>query len=116
MNRRSFFRFLGAGAATLALSEAIPFGRVWSFPSKIVVPQRSLVGSMLNIRIPMRFEIGDLISIGSSGPYVVTRVAESDNEIDLYCPTKGHGMAMLSDLAHAKNVRPLDHRAFLVPA
>jgi hypothetical protein len=39
MNRRSFFRFLGAGAATLALSEAIPFGRVWSFPSKIVVPE-----------------------------------------------------------------------------
>jgi hypothetical protein len=39
MNRRSFFKFLGAGAATLALSEAIPFGRVWSFPSKIVVPQ-----------------------------------------------------------------------------
>lgn len=39
MNRRSFFRFLGAGAATLALSEAIPFGRVWSFPSKIVVPK-----------------------------------------------------------------------------
>jgi hypothetical protein len=39
MNRRSFFKFLGAGAATLALSEAIPFGRVWSFPSKIVVPE-----------------------------------------------------------------------------
>jgi hypothetical protein len=39
MNRRSFFRFLGAAAATLALSEAIPFGRVWSFPSKIVVPE-----------------------------------------------------------------------------
>lgn len=39
MNRRSFFKFLGGGAATLALSEAIPFGRVWSFPSKIVVPQ-----------------------------------------------------------------------------
>jgi hypothetical protein len=39
LNRRSFFRFLGAGAATLALSEAIPFGRVWSFPSKIVVPK-----------------------------------------------------------------------------
>jgi hypothetical protein len=39
MNRRSFFKCLGAGAATLALSEAIPFGRVWSFPSKIVVPE-----------------------------------------------------------------------------
>lgn len=39
MNRRSFFKLFGAGAATLALSEAIPFGRVWSFPSKIVVPK-----------------------------------------------------------------------------
>lgn len=43
MNRRSFFRFLGAGAATLALSEAIPFGRVWSFPSKIVVPEPGVI-------------------------------------------------------------------------
>lgn len=38
MNRRSFLRSLGAAVAGIALGEAIPFNRVWSFPSKIVVP------------------------------------------------------------------------------
>jgi len=37
MDRRKFFGLLGAGVAGVALSEAIPLGRVWSFPSKIVV-------------------------------------------------------------------------------
>lgn len=38
MNRRSFLRSLGAAVAGIALGEAIPFNRVWSFPSKIMVP------------------------------------------------------------------------------
>lgn len=29
---------LGAAVAGIALKEAIPLGRVWSFPSKIVIP------------------------------------------------------------------------------
>lgn len=33
MNRRGFLAMLGG----VALSEAIPLGRVWSFPSKIVI-------------------------------------------------------------------------------
>ena len=37
MNRRSFLRFLPAAVGGLALAEAIPFNRVWSFPSKIVL-------------------------------------------------------------------------------
>lgn len=38
MDRRGFLRLFGLGAAGVALEQAIPLGRVWSFPSKIVVP------------------------------------------------------------------------------
>jgi hypothetical protein len=38
MNRRGFLQLLGGTVAGLAIEEAIPFGRVWSFPSKIVIP------------------------------------------------------------------------------
>jgi hypothetical protein len=77
MNRRSFFRFLGAGAATLALSEAIPFGRVWSFPSKIVVPEQLStiyffaqplrIGSTIRIRFPQRWIVRDGLSYAPQG-------------------------------------------------
>lgn len=36
MNRRDFFKGLGALIGGVAIEQAIPFGRVWSFPSKIV--------------------------------------------------------------------------------
>lgn len=39
MDRRGFLRGLGIFAGGLALNEAIPPGRVWSFPKEIVVPQ-----------------------------------------------------------------------------
>jgi hypothetical protein len=35
-DRRRFLGLFSAGIAGLALEQAIPFGRVWSFPSKIV--------------------------------------------------------------------------------
>jgi hypothetical protein len=38
MNRRSFVALLGAAAVGGIAGEAIPFGRVWSFPKKIIVP------------------------------------------------------------------------------
>lgn len=38
MDRRKFLSFLGAGVAGFALEQAIPFGRVWSFPKEIVIP------------------------------------------------------------------------------
>jgi len=38
MNRRSFLTGLAALVGGIALEEAIPFNRVWSFPSKIVYP------------------------------------------------------------------------------
>lgn len=37
MNRRGFFKALGAVVGGIAVEQAIPLGRVWSFPSKIVV-------------------------------------------------------------------------------
>lgn len=35
MNRRGFLQVLSAGVAGIALEQAIPFGRVWSFPTEI---------------------------------------------------------------------------------
>ena len=38
MNRRNFLSLFSAGVAGIALEQAIPLGRVWSFPKEIVVP------------------------------------------------------------------------------
>lgn len=38
MNRRSFLALLGAVLGGVALEQAIPLGRVWSFPSKLALP------------------------------------------------------------------------------
>lgn len=40
MDRRGFLRSIGLGIGGIALEQAIPLGRVWSFPKKIVVPVR----------------------------------------------------------------------------
>jgi hypothetical protein len=37
MDRRKFLSLMSASAAGIALDQAIPFGRVWSFPSKIQI-------------------------------------------------------------------------------
>ncbi len=37
MNRRNFLSLFTAGVAGIALDQAIPLGRVWSFPKKILV-------------------------------------------------------------------------------
>jgi hypothetical protein len=37
MDRRKFLSLLGLGVGGVAVSQAIPFGRVWSFPQKIFV-------------------------------------------------------------------------------
>lgn len=37
MNRRGFLSLLGLGGAGVALEQAIPLGRVWSFPKEIVI-------------------------------------------------------------------------------
>lgn len=40
MERRGFLKFLGASVAGIALEQAIPFNRVWSFPKEIIFPVR----------------------------------------------------------------------------
>lgn len=42
MNRRNFLSLFSAGIAGIALEQAIPLGRVWSFPKEIVIPKLSL--------------------------------------------------------------------------
>lgn len=37
LNRRSFLSILGLSGAAVAVEQAIPFGRVWSFPNQIVI-------------------------------------------------------------------------------
>jgi hypothetical protein len=38
VNRRGFLKLFGLAVAGVAIDQAIPLGRVWSFPSKIVIP------------------------------------------------------------------------------
>ena len=37
MNRRNFLSLFSAGVAGIALEQAIPLGRVWSFPKEIKI-------------------------------------------------------------------------------
>jgi hypothetical protein len=48
LNRRAFLGSLVAGVAGIALDKAIPLGRVWSFPSKIVVPAACDYGALVH--------------------------------------------------------------------
>jgi hypothetical protein len=52
MNRRRFFELLGMGVSGIALEQAIPFNRVWSFPKDIILAkQDSLRDGFLTNRI-----------------------------------------------------------------
>lgn len=89
MNRRNFLGLFAAGVAGIALEQAIPLGRVWSFPKEIVIPELSLtdlrgeflepatrqlaneideawfkqfpIGTAIRVRVPQRFIIRDYI-------------------------------------------------------
>ena len=77
MNRRNFLSLFSAGVAGIALEQAIPLGRVWSFPKEIVIPPLPLwnlrddfesefrksftIGSIMQIRMPERFIIRRMI-------------------------------------------------------
>jgi len=39
MDRRGFLKLFGAAVAGIALEQAVPLGRVWSFPKEIVLAQ-----------------------------------------------------------------------------
>ena len=108
MDRRKFLGLFSAGVAGIALEQAIPLGRVWSFPKKIVI------GSNMNFRFPPRFEIGDVVTLRSSlrfpgylGPFLVTDVYESARglEVDLKAPR--HCIAGLAIPANALDPFPI---------
>lgn len=83
MNRRNFLSLFSAGVAGIALEQAIPLGRVWSFPKKIIIPQflsngtigrcfgfdvydeefaKSFkIGTTIRVRLPQRFIVRDYI-------------------------------------------------------
>jgi hypothetical protein len=92
MNRRNFLSLFSAGVAGIALEQAIPLGRVWSFPKKIVIRER--IGSTMNIRAPQRwlvkdgftgqFEIGDVVSFSDwPGLFVVSRI-HPEEKVELH--------------------------------
>jgi hypothetical protein len=95
MNRRNFLSLFSAGVAGLALEQAIPLGRVWSFPKKIVIPPRNVFlktewVSMETLRIWKRnlqlsFEIGDIVSFPAFGPelYAVSNI-DDDGTIEIF--------------------------------
>jgi hypothetical protein len=49
MERRRFLSLLTAGVAGIALDQAIPLGRVWSFPSKITLASTLNVGDIVTM-------------------------------------------------------------------
>ena len=62
MDRRRFLGLLGIGGASLALGEAIPLGRVWSFPKQLVIAQPVTVRFIkvwepLQRKVMHRFEV-----------------------------------------------------------
>lgn len=87
MDRRRFLQLLTSGAAAAAVAPVIPFGRVWSFPTKIVLPFSSQ-----NLALPADFElydvtietgpsyeIGDILMLdGDAIPFVLTEIAGSN--------------------------------------
>ena len=83
MNRRNFLSLFSAGVASIALEQAIPLGRVWSFPKKIVIPNVFLKTEwiteeslrILKRNLQLRFEIGDIVTFAKwPGRFVVSQI------------------------------------------
>lgn len=88
MNRRNFLSLLSSGVAGIALKEAIPFNRVWSFPKQIVIANSFPVGPLNRFTL----QIGDVVEVADWDdiPFVVSRVLQDektgDAKFDLYRP------------------------------
>lgn len=85
MNRRGFLELLGAGIAGIALDEAIPLGRVWSFPKQVVLAApRGLVkdfGSYQTFANP--FGLGSVERSGLAGVIGTCQGFEWDEVVNL---------------------------------
>ena len=58
MDRRKFLGLFSAGVAGIALEQAIPLGRVWSFPKEIVIAKPSALICAYNQSAVRAFEGG----------------------------------------------------------
>lgn len=103
MNRRNFLSLLSAGIAGIALEQAIPLGRVWSFPKEIVVPRfRAL-------------DIGDVVILseflmtGYFEPFIITDVYESATGLEFGLKAPRHNIA---GTAPGKALEPWPTAAF----
>lgn len=83
MNRRGFLGLLGGALAAGALKEVIPFNRVWSFPSKIVVAQPIEMKVLRSLDISMTSEELVLSIDDFSERYLQPAMAHLFNTIDL---------------------------------
>lgn len=73
MNRRNFITSIGALVGGLALDKAIPFNRVWSFPSKIVIPKYTHLTYELGIRVSMELVEDDQYEIIRKVPLALAK-------------------------------------------
>ena len=94
MNRRNFLSLFSAGVAGIALEQAIPLGRVWSFPKKIVIA-RTQAFSAGNVSMGVESGVGshrngfsiafDVRSASQmAGMFVVSRVHPESEKVELY--------------------------------
>jgi hypothetical protein len=89
MDRRGFLKLFSAGVAGIALEQAIPLGRVWSFPKKIVIAsplsQFDYTENYNRALKKYALEIGDIVTISSvfrnlhEQTFIVTEVHENDS-------------------------------------
>lgn len=94
MNRRSFLSLFGAGVAGIALEQAIPLGRVWSFPKEIVIADTLKAGDIFSMTSVNRvnsnrpqFEIGDVVTVEESGGLIDPLeyfIVQAVTEVDCY--------------------------------
>jgi len=90
MDRRSFFRLGAAALASAALKEAIPFGRVWSFPSKIVFPELPLAFHPDAFKIAMMAPKCPYTGPISERPYIIFSEILSYDEFAKRYPPSAH--------------------------
>jgi hypothetical protein len=72
MNRRHFLAAIGTVVGGLALDQAIPFNRVWSFASQIRLARRATFDDLFGP--PLTFKPGDVIVFEGDVYSIVSRI------------------------------------------
>jgi hypothetical protein len=97
MNRRGFLRSIGLGIGGIALEQAIPLGRVWSFPKKIVLPQYQYM-ELLHVPLNRWEDFGAMLL--------------PNDKVRLYGGARGGGkVAVIKSVDHARRLITLDYPA-----